>query len=172
MHVFLTGDVQCGKSTALSRALEQISRPLFGFKTLFTDRYNDNKALYMLPVDFCGIPEQRHIVAQFIDGKPHALTQRFNELGCALLQEAQQHADGLILMDECSRFERDALAFQQQIFSCLDGDIPVLGVVRLNATGWVDGIRTHPRVKLLTVTEENRDNIPDQIIYWLGRKSD
>ena len=45
MHVFLTGDVQCGKSTAISRALEQISRPLFGFKTLFTDRYNDNKAL-------------------------------------------------------------------------------------------------------------------------------
>lgn len=168
MHVFLTGEVQCGKSTALSRALEQISRPLFGFKTLFTDRYNDNKALYMLPAGFVGVPESKHIVAQFVDGKPQPLTQRFNEIGAALLQEAQQHPEGLILMDECSRFERDALDFQREIFKCLDGDIPVLGVVRQNASGWVDAIRSHPNVKLLTVTVDNRDRIPDEILCLLN----
>lgn len=168
MHVFLTGEVQCGKSTALARALKQISRPLFGFRTLFTDRYNDNKALYMLPADFTGSPAEAQIVAWFINGKPQPLTQRFNDIGATLLCKAQQHPEGLILMDECSRFERDALDFQKEIFNCLDSDIPVLGVVRQNASGWVDGIRNHPNVKLLTVTEENRDSIPNEIIKYLN----
>ena len=168
MHVFLTGDIQCGKSTALSRALNLIRRPLFGFKTLFTDRYNNNKALYMLPADFDASPTEFHIVAQFVNGNPQPLTHRFNELGAALLREAQQHPEGLILMDECSRFERDALEFQKEIFNCLDGNIPVLGVVRLTAEGWVDGIRNHPNVKLLTVTLETRDQIPQEIIHWLN----
>ena len=167
MHVFLTGALQCGKSYAIARALDKINRPVFGFKTLFTDRYNDNKALYMLPAAFNGAPSPAQAVAVFHFGRPQPLTERFNELGSALLHEARQHPEGLILMDECSRFERDALDFQQEILHCLDGDIPVLGVVRLTAEGWVDQIRNHPKVKLLTVTLDNRDSIPDEIIKWL-----
>lgn len=168
MHVFLTGELQCGKSTAIARTLSRISRPVFGFKTLFTDRYNDNKALYMLPADFSGTPSPHQAVTQFYDGKPVPLTERFDLIGAALLQEAQRHPEGIILMDECSRFERDALIFQQEIFRCLDGNIPVLGVVRHNAAGWADRIRSHPKVKLLTVTKENRDGILDEIIQYLS----
>lgn len=168
MHVFLTGELQCGKSTAITRVLSRITRPVFGFKTLFTDRSNDNKALYMLPAFSSLAPSPEQAVAQFYDGKPVPLTERFDMIGSALLQEAQRHPEGIILMDECSRFERDALLFQQEIFRCLDGDIPVLGVVRHNAAGWADQIRNHPNVKLLTVTKENRDSIPDEIIQYLS----
>ena len=168
MHVFLTGELQCGKSYAISRVIARLSRPVYGFKTLFTDRGSDNKALYMLPADGSLSPAPSQIVAQFIDGRPQPLTERFNAIGCVLLQEAQRHPEGLILMDECSRFERDAHLFQQEILHCLDGDIPVLGVVRLNAQGWVDQIRNHPKVKLITVTLDNRDSIPDEIIRYLN----
>ena len=167
MHVFLTGELQCGKSYAIARALDKINRPVFGFKTLFTDRYNDNKALYMLPATFDGVPSPAQAVAVFCNGRPQPLTEKFDELGSALLSDARRHPEGLILMDECSRFERDALLFQHEILSCLDGDIPVLGVVRQNAQGWVDAIRNHPNVKLLTVTLENRNSIPDEIFKWL-----
>lgn len=168
MHVFLTGDIQCGKSYAIGCALSRLQRPVFGFKTLFTDRYNDNKALYMLPADNTAAPSPAQAVAQFVDGRPRPLTERFNEIGTELLKEAQLHPEGIILMDECSRFERDALVFQQEILRCLDGDIPVLGVVRLTAEGWVDQIRNHPKVKLITVTLDNRDSIPDEVIRHLN----
>ena len=168
MHVFLTGEVQCGKSTAISRALKKIDKPLLGFRTMFVNRSDDNKALYMLPAAFSGTPSPEHIVTRFENGRPHALTERFDELGTALLTEAQKHPESLILMDECSRFERDAKCFQQEILRCLDGNIPVLGVVRLNAEGWVDQIRNHPKVKLITVTLDNRDSIPDEIIRYLN----
>lgn len=168
MHVFLTGEIQCGKSYAIHRAIARLGRPVYGFKTLFTDRYNDNKALYMLPADNASAPSPDQAVAQFVDGRPRPLTERFNQIGTALLKEAQLHPEGLILMDECSRFERDALDFQREILRCLDGDIPVLGVVRLTAEGWVDQIRNHPKVKLITITLDNRDRIPDEIIHYLN----
>lgn len=168
MHVFLTGEIQCGKSYAINRVIARLNRPVYGFKTLFTDRYNDNKALYMLSADNASAPSPDQAVAQFVDGRPHPLTERFNQIGTALLKEAQNHPEGLILMDECSRFERDALDFQREILRCLDGDIPVLGVVRLTAEGWVEQIRNHPKVKLITVTLDNRDGIPDEIIHYLN----
>ena len=49
MHVFLTGDVQIGKSTAIRRAIAQLGRPVYGFRTFFTDRESAEKSLYMLP---------------------------------------------------------------------------------------------------------------------------
>ena len=166
MHVFLTGVRQCGKSTAISRALKEINLPIYGFRTLFTNRTADDKALYMLPADYTGIPQKEQIVTQFVNGRPQVLTERFDEIGTQLLQNAQ--AGGIILMDECSRFEKDALRFQQSIMHRLDGDIPVLGVVRLGAEGWVENIRQHPKVKLITVTTANREDIPAEIIKWLN----
>ncbi len=164
MHVFLTGDKQIGKSTALRRAAALLGRPLYGFRTFFLDRTDAQKALYMLPAASQAAPQESSIVTRFIDNVPHPLTERFNEIGCSLLREAQRHPEGLILMDECSRFERDALPFQEEILHCLDGDIPVLGVIRLSAQGWVDRIRCHPQVRLLTVTPENRQEMPQTIL--------
>ncbi len=80
-------------------------------------------------------------------------------MGADLLRRARQE-DRLILMDECGYLERGALLFQDEVIRCLDSDTPVLGVVRLREGGWTERIRNHPRVKLLTVTEENRDNLP------------
>lgn len=168
MHVFLTGEVQCGKSTAIARVIKMINRPVYGFRTIFTDRCNESKVLYMVPGSYDEQPRGEHIVTQFECGRPKVLTERFNEIGEALLKEAQAHPEGLILMDECSRFEREALRFHEEIFRCLDGDIPVLGVVRLGAEGWVENIRTHKNVKLLMVTKENRDDMPAEIIRWLS----
>lgn len=168
MHVFLTGEKQCGKSTAIAKALKIMDKPVYGFRTLFTDRYDREKALYMQPAAYKGKPQKPQIVTQFVDNRPQVLTGQFDAIGCQLLREARQHNDGVILMDECSRFEKNALLFQQEILRCLSGDIPVLGVIRLNAEGWVDQIRTHPKVKLITVTEDNRDALPEKIVQWLS----
>ena len=92
-----------------------------------------------------------------------AVPARFDALGASFLRAAQAHPEGLILMDECGRFEREAYAFQREIARCLDGDIPVLGVVRQGVLGWTELIRSHPRVTLLTVTAENRDAMPHTI---------
>lgn len=169
MHVFLTGEKQIGKSTALRSAAALLGRPVYGFRTFFVDRMDDQKKLYMLPAASQEAPQDAQVVTRFVDRHPCPLPERFDAIGGALLQQARAHPEGLIIMDECSRFERDALRFQHEILQCLAEDTPVLGVVRLNAAGWVESIRKHPNVKVLTVTADNRDELPQLIVSLLSK---
>ena len=63
-------------------------------------------------------------------------------------------------MDECGFLERDALQFQREILSALDGGTPILGVIKLANIAWTKQIRNHPNVKIITVDRENRDDLP------------
>ena len=49
---------------------------------------------------------------------------------------------------------------------CLDGDIPVLGALRLDQP-WHALIRNHPGVRVFPVTAENRDALPERIAETL-----
>ena len=106
-------------------------------------------------------------MVRFTARKPEVLPDRFDELGGGALRRARESGAGLILMDECGRFEGHALGFQREIFAVLEGDTPVLGVIRQGFPGWLDRLRAHPKIRLITVTEENRDALPGQIAALL-----
>lgn len=168
MHVFLTGDVQVGKSTVLQKTVSLLDLPIGGFRTSFgSDRAEADRWLYLW--DAAGAPamDEHHGVVHFIDRKPVVFLDRFNTLGGGALHRARESGAKLILMDECGRFEGRAEEFQREIFTALDGDVPVLGVVRQGYNGWLDAIRNHPKVSLLTVTEDNRDALPEKVAKLL-----
>ena len=103
------------------------------------------------------------------NGKMRPLTQRFDTLGVQLLREAQHHPEGLILMDECGHLEKNALLFQQENLHCLNGQTPVLGVLRKDQP-WHEFIKNHPRVRVIAVTEENRAGIEGTIVSLLQER--
>ncbi len=169
MHIFLTGDVQVGKSTVIDKVLSQFGGKVGGFRTAFgADRNEADRWLYMWDAAEEPVLDDAHGVVRFIARKPQIFLSRFNEIGGTALRRAQNEQTALILMDECGRFEGAAEYFQAELFAALKGDIPVLGVVRQGYGGWLDKIRSHPNVTLLTVTEENRDTLPGQIIKHLN----
>lgn len=166
-HFFLTGEVGAGKSTVLNKTLEMLAVSYGGFKTYFgEDRASPDKKLYIneaaLPPRFM----KRNIAAHFHDGMPpEPVLDAFNVLGVGYIKKARENAH-IIVMDECGRIEKDADAFKKEILETLDGDSPVLGVLKLRAAGWADNIRIHPKVNIITVDEANRDNLP-QLLYDL-----
>ena len=168
-HIFLTGDVQVGKSTVIDKVLSLLDVSVGGFRTAFdADRAKENRWLYLWDAAEEPALDQEHGVVRFTDHfKPEIFMERFNDLGGGALHRARETGVELILMDECGRFEGDAQEFQAEIFAVLDGDTPVLGVVRQGYYGWLDNIRNHPNVTLVTVTEENRDLLPEQIAALL-----
>ncbi len=170
MHVFLTGEKQIGKSRALNRVSEAMGRPLFGFRTRFLTRERGSSSLYMVPAADPDALLEEHIVAELREGRMHALTERFDTWGVSLLRKARRHPEGLILMDECGHLEKQAAVFQREILACLDGDIPVLGVLR-QGQAWHEFIRRHPRVRVITVTEENRSAIDQEMLALLREKA-
>ncbi len=168
MHVFITGAVQCGKSTVLARAVAESGLAAAGFETFFGgDRALSDKVLHMGAYGGGRQATDANAVVRFEAGVPRVLTGLFDGIGRALLEKAREAAR-LIVMDECGRFEREAYGFQRAIFDALDGDIPVLGVVRQGAGGWTEEILSHPKVRLLVVTEANRDGMPEEILCALG----
>lgn len=158
--LFLTGPCGVGKSTVIDKVLAAYPGPVCGFRTWFgPDRAEPEHCLYLSDAGKqFALPAARYesgAVAEVILGC-------FNGYGRSLLEGAG--AAGLIVMDELGRLEGMADAFQAAVLRALDGPAPVLGVIRFDAHGWLDEIRAHPAVALLQVSEENRDDLPRQIL--------
>lgn len=164
MKLFLTGEIQVGKSTVIAKTLEILNITPQGFRTYFgPDRGLPDKFLYMNSADKPKVYSKAYAVAIFTEGNPpQVLVEKFDNFGAELIRSARTGSP-LILMDECGSLERDAHLFHKEILAALDSSIPVLGVVKQASRGWTDFIRNHPNVKLFTVTEKNRDELPDLI---------
>ncbi|MEA4902958.1 nucleoside-triphosphatase [Desulfitobacterium sp.] len=170
MHIFLTGEIQVGKSTVIAKTLALLNIIPGGFKTYFdSDRECPDKSLYMSSAVGPKLFRKENAVAHFSEGQPpQVLTEKFDIYGIELIRSAKMNSN-LIMMDECGSLERNALLFQEEIMDTLDGSIPVLGVIKQGSRGWTDRIRNHPNVKLITVTEENKDGLPENIFYLFAR---
>lgn len=165
MHIFLTGEIQIGKTTIIEKAIALLNRDYGGFKTYFgPDRGLPNRLLYMNSVRDPNIYSEEFGIVRFSQGsRPQVIDNKFDIFGADLIKNAMENKE-LIVMDECGRLERDSLEFQNQVLKALNGDIPILGVIKLDSNGWVDQIRNHPSVNLITVTIENRNELPN-ILY-------
>ena len=169
MHLFLTGSVQIGKTTALNKTLELLKVIPGGFRSYFgEDRKSPCRYLYMSSAaEPCAFTPEHAIVKYGLNenGMPvDIVLPRFEELGLQYLSEASSYP--LIVLDECGRLEQQLPRFRARVLELLDGDVPVLGAVRQDAMGWLEDIRNHPKVQLITVTEQNRNDLPLQLAEY------
>jgi Predicted nucleotide kinase len=165
MHLFLTGAKQVGKSTAIMKALAHTALTPGGFRTAWV---HPQETLGLCPFSQVALTDAQ-VVAWRHDGHMQADVERFDVLGTATLAAGDED---IIVMDECGFLEQDALLFQKAVLNRLDGGIPVLGVVRQGAGGWTEQILNHPKVKMLQVTQENRDSSIGVILAWIEEETD
>ena len=170
MHIFLTGEIQVGKSTAIRRFLANTDTQADGFLShivsVDAERPELGRNLHLARFD-TEIGETDSVLAasnaaasQSANGfAPFTVyTEVFDTRGAELVRSAGRH--GLILMDELGRMEEDAAEFKRAVFERLDGDVPILGVVKMVQTPFLDAVRAHPCVTVVTVTQANRDDVP------------
>jgi nucleoside-triphosphatase len=169
-HIFLTGDIQIGKTTVIEKTLALLNIKFGGFCTYFgADRYAPNHSLYINEASSLRFYDEENSVVRFRGGvPPQPMCERFDNLGARFLKNARENAQ-LIIMDECGNFEREAFRFQDEILAALEGDTPVLGVLKKTASGFADKIRNHPKVIVITVDELNRDYLPAELYEALRR---
>jgi len=171
-HIFLTGAIQVGKSTLIRRALGAFpGLTPGGFRTLTgPGEPGSFGGVYMVPAaQEPPVFSEKNLVGmrrghgRGSEGFPAA----FDACGTEILQNAEQSP--LILMDEIGKMEAEAFGFCRRVEALLDGDTPILGVVRLrDDTPLQRAVRRHPKVRLLTVTEENRDALLPELTEILA----
>lgn len=171
-HIFLTGEKQVGKSTVLSKVLADAriaaycrEKGLAGFRTYPLMAEGVRKGFYMhslLPVAACD--NDLPVVIRIGPNKMVPVSETFEILGSALLADAVKQRERLVLLDELGKAEKKAPAFQRMVFRTLDTQDLVLGVLQKGIDTFAQTTGLREDVKVYTITEDNRDDIPGLII--------
>ena len=166
-HIFLTGEIRIGKSTVIKKTLSLLGAKCGGFQTYFSEnRLDDNRRLYI--GEFGQLPSYDDEYEPASTDRRCVLTERFDILGAQYILNAAKAAD-LIVMDELGKMERHARRFQSAVLESIEGRLPVFGVIRNSAGGWLNQIRQNPGVTIITVDEKNRDSLPELLARELSR---
>jgi nucleoside-triphosphatase len=162
MHLFLTGEIQVGKSTIINKAVQSLGRPVGGFRTVAGNYAPDGSSdIFIISTGDkmnCCNDSNRVAHRTGVPGKGFTtFPQVFDTVGASLLRRAGEYP--LIIMDELGFMESRALEFQKAVFERLDEDVPVLGVVKPMKTDFLDRIRAHEKVNILSVDVFNREDV-------------
>ena len=164
MHIFLTGEIQTGKTTIIKKFLAQTNLPADGFVTYWEPGVDGSRSLYLSPYSEDLRTVNRYLVMRDVEGKPASREDAvnvFNEHGRRILSESGRRS--IIIMDELGFLESKSLLFRQAVMERIQGNTPVLGVIKPVSTGFLDEIRAHKGVVIREVTVENREDS----LQWL-----
>jgi nucleoside-triphosphatase len=153
-----------GKSTLIERLLAHNALPVYGYFTKTTPRReNGFHSVYIYrasdPVRQRG--EENHIGD--CDSRQRSIHSAvFDTLGVEYLEAK---TGGIIVMDEVGFMETESKLFCAAVMRCLDGDIPVLAAVKARFdVDFLNALRSHPGAALYMITEENRDELYEQLL--------
>lgn len=164
-HLFFTGEKGVGKSTLVGGLLALHRGSLGGFFTVKArDVIPGETTVHLLRADLREIPCRKNLL--FCCGRRgQSAAERFDRLGCAALTVPEP---GLWVMDELGPHEVQAEAFCRAVLNVLDGPVPVLGVLQRADSPLLRQVASHPRVRVVEVTRENRDGLAHSLAGWCG----
>lgn len=163
-HLFLTGEKQSGKTTAIETFLQGQDLYVDGIRTVRVTNVYGEWSIHLLRAGTDEEPSDKNLLFLRSDHSREEAAARFDALGCAILKNL--HDPELILLDEIGPNEEYAQQFQAEVFRLLDGGVPVLGVLQAAGTCFLEQIRRRADVTIYEVTKENRNRIPKEIKNW------
>ena len=161
-NLFLTGEVDAGKSTVIRKTLALLP-PIVcgGFRTVSVPVSQEALIEVYLEKAWEKTPQDlSHLVGtRFGFGHFTAYPKVFDSVGASILTSVPD-GSALIIMDELGVMENDAAVFRKAVFEALSGKLPVLGVIKPKHTEFLDAVRAHEHSEIFEVTDRNRDELP------------
>jgi nucleoside-triphosphatase len=76
----------------------------------------------------------------------------------------------VVVVDEIGPMEILSPRFQEAILAILDGDAPVVGTIVQRSQPFADRVKAHPRVRVWTVTAQDREELPRRLLSELASR--
>lgn len=88
------------------------------------------------------------------------------EVGVPALQRALA-ARRLVIVDEIGKMELLSPAFRAALEAIIGAGRPLLATVMLAPDPWVEALKRRPEVRVILLTEANREAVLQEVIAWL-----
>lgn len=165
MNVFLTGDINVGKTRLINRFVEQYCGSVGGYKTVRKkSRIDDFYGVYLL--DIRNNENLLCAMSRVGSCKPDKSLKSYNTvfetLGVKLLTFDEMPE--LVIMDELGVLEEKCMLFGQKVHDCLEAKTDVLGVIKKRKSAFLEGIRNRKDVIVFEVNKSNADEVYNKII--------
>ncbi|WXR61008.1 nucleoside-triphosphatase [Peptostreptococcaceae bacterium AGR-M142] len=161
-NLFLTGDINIGKSTLIKKFINSEIGKNFnysGFKTI--PFFNDDKKSFIIKYynettlksksnyEIVGLKKEK-------EKGFYGITKGFETLGCEILRDSLKKKH-IVIMDELGFFELQANNFKELVLRNLDSDNFVLGVIKKKENPFLKEIIKREDVCVIEVSKENRE---------------
>lgn len=72
--------------------------------------------------------------------------------------------DRLIVIDEIGLMQISSLKIREQLLQLAECDKPIVGTIFSDPNPWMDEYKLHKNIRLVQLTEDNRDGLVDEIV--------
>ena len=163
-NLLLTGAPACGKTTVVRRVAERLGDlRLAGFLTLELREHGQRVGFEA--IDLSG----RRTILAHVRSRSPVRVGRYGvepERLIPLIEENLVRPGASVdvfLIDEIGRMECSCPAFTESIRRVLEGPVPVLATVALKGGGFIAEVKARPDVRIVEVTQGNRDDLPERL---------
>ncbi len=158
-HLFVTGRPGVGKTTLVRAVLGELDADAGGFTTV---EVRDGGR--RIGFDIIALSGERGVLARvgleslYRVARYGVNREDLERVGVAALERAIKESE-LVVMDEIGRMELCSEAFQEAVMRALDSGLPALGTIQDRHNAFLDAVRSREDVRIVRVTEENRDGL-------------
>lgn len=162
-NIFLTGEVQIGKSTALKKIMKMLNLEYGGYlgHSLYSGKYNTIKLIEVKSLYNNNIYRLAKI--DKVRNSIEVYRNSFEEKLAVDLKKSLKERE-VIILDEIGRFEENFNEFKKSVYEVLDSEKLVLGVLKKYDGQFINSIRNRADTLVFEVNYDNRDIIPMKVM--------
>ena len=172
IHALIVGSIGVGKSTLINEVVRKTGKKIAGYRT---KKYAGTTwEGFLDPLFFHSVNEEPNFKKENLlsysreNGSMVRIAGAFNKHADEIVDEVD--ADSIIVFDEMGYIEVEERQWCAANLKILDGDIPVIAAVK-NKEGikYIDAIKNHPKCRVFEITEENRNELVDEVVDFFIR---